>query len=74
MNDEEKKCGNCQRLLDVKKAQSEGAGMFELAMGPGLKCASCSRNPGIGISLGLMKALGKEPEDNWTPVEGAPTC
>jgi len=74
LTDDEKMCKNCGRLVEVRKAQDSGMGMMELAMGPAVKCASCSRNPSIGMVQGIMRALGAEPEDNWIPIEGEPTC
>lgn len=69
LTDEEKTCENCGRLVAIKKAQAEGMGMLELALGPGRPCASCRRNPGIGAVAGIMAAMGAEPEDNWIPVD-----
>lgn len=74
LTDEEKMCKNCGRLVEVRKARDSGMGMMELAMGPAAKCASCSRNPGIGMVQGIMRACGATPEDNWIPIEVEPTC
>ncbi len=75
LTDEEKTCGNCGRLVAVKKAQAEGMNMMDLAMGPARPCAYCQRNPGLGAVAAIMRALGASPQDNWIPMDqGEPTC
>ncbi len=59
-------------------AKRDGAGLFDIALGVGVPCAKCVRNPGQArvrsVVAALAGALGLEEkdtalEDNWRPAE-----
>jgi len=68
---DEKTCKTCQRRVDVHEALNAGGNIFDVTMGVGLPCASCSRNPGLVQVEGLMAMFGRTPTDNWIPLGGA---
>jgi hypothetical protein len=66
---DEKTCTNCQRRVDVHDVVKAGGNLFDVAMGVGMPCASCSRNPDIVQVASIMTLFGRTPTDNWLALK-----